>query len=227
MCESALHTTGEGEQLSHRVAAYVRERIIIEQPPAGQFLRTEMLATELGVSATPVREALMSLQSEGTVRWEPRRGFRVISFRDEDVRDLFRVQAYIAGELAARAALVLNTEAVGRLRQLQDQLAAAAERGVPATVEDINHEIHRRINKASGSPRLSSLLDQTVRYIPLTLLDTVEGWAHASVHDHSPVIDALGAGEAEAARAAMACHIDHIGELLIAHRQSARITPAP
>ncbi|MDN5748897.1 MAG: hypothetical protein L0H64_10355 [Pseudonocardia sp.] len=49
----------------------------------------------------------MILQSEGTVRWEPRRGFRVIPVARDDVRDLFAVQAFIAGELSARSAPIL------------------------------------------------------------------------------------------------------------------------
>ena len=77
---------GVSQQLSHRVATYVREGIMVGQFPAGEFLRTESLAADLRVSATPVREALMILQSEGSVRWEPRRGFRVVSVSDRDVQ---------------------------------------------------------------------------------------------------------------------------------------------
>ena len=106
---------GAHQQLSHKVAAYVREGIMAGQLPAGQFLRTESLAADLNVSATPVREALMILQSEGSVRWEPRRGFRVVSVSDQDVRDLFQVQAFIAGELAARAAQLLEALAIAGL----------------------------------------------------------------------------------------------------------------
>lgn len=216
---------GSSQQLSHKVADNVRERIVTGELPAGQFLRTDSLAAELGVSATPVREALMSLQSEGTVRWEPRRGYRVVSVNDQDVRDLFQVQAYIAGELAARAVSKLDAGALHQLSQLQDQLEAAAKNGDVTTVGELNDEIHRRINKASDSERLATLLKQTVQYLPLQFFGTVEGWAQASAHDHRPVFDALSADDAEAAREAMARHIRHIGELVIAHLQTHRIPP--
>ena len=207
-------------QLSHKVAAYVRERIMEGELTAGEFLRTESLAAELGISATPVREALMTLQSEGSVHWEPRRGYRVASIRGEDIRDLFLVQAYIAGELAARAAGVLDAEAVEQLRRLQAQLHEAADRGDLTLMDEINFEIHRRINKASDSPRLASLLKQTVQYLPFQFFGSVEGWVEAN--DHSAILDALPAGDAEAARKAMASHVRYVGDLVVAHLESRR-----
>jgi DNA-binding GntR family transcriptional regulator len=211
---------GANQQLSHRVATYVREGIMVGQFPAGEFLRTESLAADLKVSATPVREALMILQSEGAVRWEPRRGFRVVSVSDADVRDLFQVQAFIAGELAARAACKLDAAAVAGLRELQARLEAAADGGDVAAVDRVNHEIHRRINKSSSSARLASLLNQTVQYVPLRFFGAIDGWSHASAHDHSAIFDALDARDGDTARKAMSDHIVHVGNLLIAHRRA-------
>src|SRR5258708_38452827 len=65
------------QQLSHKVASYIRESIMVGRFEAGQFLRTETISEQMGVSHTPARAALMLLHSDGTVRWEPRRGFRV------------------------------------------------------------------------------------------------------------------------------------------------------
>ncbi|MCW2686636.1 MAG: ydhC [Mycobacterium sp.] len=209
-------------QLSHKVAAYIRESIMAGRFEAGEFLRTETIAEQMAVSHTPVREALVLLQSEGTLRWEPRRGFRVTLVTDQDVHDLFQVQAYIAGELAARAAQILDETAVRGLRQLQEQLGHAAESGDAAAVDAYNHEIHRRINKASPSNRLGILLEQTVKYVPLGFFGTIEGWSQASAHDHFAIFDAIEAGDAGAAREAMRAHIVHIGELLEEHLRTPR-----
>jgi DNA-binding GntR family transcriptional regulator len=209
-------------QLSHKVASYIRESIMAGRFEAGQFLRTETIAEQMGVSHTPVREALMLLQSEGTLLWEPRRGFRVTAVTDQDVHDLFQVQAYIASELAARAAQILDETAVRGLRQLQEQLGQAAESGDAAAVDAYNHEIHRRINKASPSNRLGILLNQTVQYVPLRFFGTIEGWSDASAHDHFAIFDAIEASDAGAAREAMRAHIVHIGELLEEHLRTHR-----
>ncbi|MBB3051119.1 DNA-binding GntR family transcriptional regulator [Prauserella isguenensis] len=208
---------GDKQQLSERVAAYVREGIMVGEFPPGEFVRTEHLAAQLGVSQTPVREALMILHSEGSVRWEPRRGYRVVALTGRDVRDLFQVQAYIAGELAARAAEHLTEAEIDRLGSLQDELTEAERTGETDLVDSLNHEIHRTVNKASGSARMASLLNLTVNYVPLRFFGTIEGWPSASAHDHAEILTALRARDPQAARTAMTAHIEHIGELLVAH----------
>lgn len=212
---SAPKPFGDRKQLSEDVAAHLRESIMAGELRASSFIRTEHVAAELGVSATPVREALMSLQSEGTIRWEPRRGFRVLPLSRQDVEDLFAVQAYIAGELAARAASLMDAADVDRLRTLQEELEEAARAGEASRVDALNHEIHRSINRISGAQRLTSLLGIAVNYVPRNYYGKIEGWAEASSHDHDPIFLALETGDAEAARAAMAEHIRHIGVLLV------------
>lgn len=204
-------------QLSEKVAAYVREAIMLGELHAHQFIRTERLAEELGVSATPVREALMILHSEGSVRWAPRRGFRVVPMTARDVHDLFDVQAYIAGELAARAVDSLSAEEIKRLDGVQDELEDAAHAGNTDLVDSLNHDIHRTINKASDATRMGMLLNLTVHYVPLHSFGKIEGWAEASAQDHSGIFDALNNRDAEGARKAMAEHIHHIGRLLVEH----------
>ncbi|HWN35899.1 MAG TPA: GntR family transcriptional regulator [Pseudonocardia sp.] len=218
---------GSARQLSERVAAYLREAIMVGELPASEFVRMEHVAARLGVSATPVREALMILQGEGAVRWEPRRGFRVVPLSRRDVDDLFAVQAHVAGELAARAAAALSAEQLDRLRAVQRALVAAAEAGELDRVGELNHEVHRTINRAAESPRLAAMLNLFVHYVPRTYYGQVAGWAEATTHDHAPVLDALAAGDPAAARDAMAEHIRHIGRLLIAHLARTGALPDP
>ena len=97
-----------GQRLNAQVVKKVRELIMSGTMPGDSRLRTEHLAEELGVSATPVREALMALAGEGMVSFEPGRGFRVLPMSRQDVLDLYDVQAYLSGELAARAAVNLT-----------------------------------------------------------------------------------------------------------------------
>ncbi|HWN35934.1 MAG TPA: GntR family transcriptional regulator [Pseudonocardia sp.] len=218
---------GSTRQLSERVAAYLREAIMVGELPASEFVRMEHVAARLGVSATPVREALMILQGEGAVRWEPRRGFRVVPLTRQDVDDLFAVQAHVAGELAARAARALSAGEVDRLRAAQDELVAAADRGELDRVGELNHELHRTVNRAARSPRLAAMLNLFVHYVPRTYYGQVDGWADATVRDHAPVLAALAAADPDAARDAMVEHIRHIGRLLIAHLERSGTLPAP
>src|SRR5260370_21439418 len=90
-------------QLSDEVASYVRELIMSGHLRSGEFVRQERIADELDLSATPVREGLLSLKGEGFVELKPRRGFAVAPLSAADIRDLFTAQALLAGELVSRA----------------------------------------------------------------------------------------------------------------------------
>lgn len=204
-------------QLSEKVASRIREAIMSGELGSPDFIRTEQLASDLGVSPTPVREALMVLASEGTVRWEPRRGFRVVPLSAQDVTDVFAVQAHLAGELAARAAEKLTDEQIADLQAIQKDSKAALAAGDVATTDRLNHEFHRIINSASGSTRLANMLRNIVQHVPLSSYAEVDGWTHASATDHVRVLRALRARDPEAARVAMTRHIVHCGDLLLAH----------
>ena len=209
-------SSGRHKQLSEKVANRLREAIMVGEIRPG-YLRTERVGEELGVSPTPVREALMILQAEGAVEWQPRRGFRLIPMTAGDVADLYDVQAYIAGELAARAAAILGPADVDRLEEIQAELEAAANAGQADLVDRLNHDIHRAINVASGSNRMTNLLQQTVRYVPLGFFARIEGWSSASANDHGDILKALRKGSKPMARKAMSEHIHHIGSLLLEH----------
>lgn len=208
---------GRGIQLSERVAARVREAIMLGHLTPLEFVRTERLAAELGVSQTPVREALMALSSEGSVKWEPRRGFRVVPVTAQDIHDLFDVQAYAAGELAARAAANLTDADIETLDQFQRDLVAAEARGDADEVVRLNHQFHRRINNAARSVRLANLLRSTVQHVPLSSYGSIEGWAQSSVHDHTPILEAMRSRDPEAARTAMSRHIRNTGDQLVTY----------
>ena len=204
-------------QLSEEVAAHLRERIMSGQVRPGEYLRLEHVAEELGISVTPVREALVALRGEGFVQLQPRRGFVVSPLSRVDVQDVFRVQADIAGELAARAAATVTDEQLARLTAIQAELDALHGRNAPVEQEALNHEFHRLINSVSESRKLAWFLATAVRYAPLSFYGEIAGWTRASHEDHHAVIDALREHDAEGARAAMHRHITHAGDLLVEH----------
>jgi len=205
------------QPLSEEVATHVRALIMSGALRTGEFVRLDRIAAELGVSATPVREALHALRGEGFLTFEPRRGFVVAPLSPQDVEDLFLVQADIAGELAARAARATSPEWLAELRELQSQLTTATDSGQADDVVEYNQLVHRHINLRAGSPKLEFLLSVAVRYVPQPFFTTIDGWLEASANDHDAVIAALEAGDAEAARTSMRQHILHAGKLLGDH----------
>lgn len=206
-------------QLSEEVAAHVRELVLTGQLRGGEFVRVEPVAEQLGISVTPVREGLLLLQGEGLLRLEPRRGFAVAPLTIGDLTDLFWVQAQLAGELAARAAVSLDDEQIVELGRLQDELIDALDAHDLDAVERHNHAFHRAINLAADAPKLQWFLRTATRYVPLRSYHRVSGWTEATRGDHVEVLSALRARDAEAARAAMIEHIQHTGRLLAEHAE--------
>jgi DNA-binding GntR family transcriptional regulator len=178
------------------------------------------VAQNLGISATPVREGLLELRSEGLVRLEPRRGFVVVPLTGDDIRDVFAGQALLAGELAARAVKHSDAESVGRLEQMHMDLETAAECGNHDELEELNFLFHRAVNMLAGSRKLAWLLGVSLCYVPARFHSTIEGWPAATVQDHREVLEAFRQGSTRAARSAMTRHIEHAGELLAVHVES-------
>ncbi|WP_185994585.1 GntR family transcriptional regulator [Nocardioides campestrisoli] len=204
-------------QLSDEAAAYVRELVLTGQLRAGEFVRVDRVAEQLEMSVTPVREGLLALRGEGFLELAPRRGFVVAELTEDDVRDLFWVQARLAGELAARATTRLTPAEVAELEELQATITRALEAGELDEVERSNHAFHRTINLAARSPKLAWFLRAATRYVPNRFYHRIGGWPDASRHDHAGLLDAIRARDAEGARRAMEEHIIHAGQLLVDH----------
>lgn len=208
-------------QLSQDVASYVRRRIFEGAYAAGDYVRLEQLAAELGVSVTPVREALLELRAEGLLAQQPHRGFMVLPVTGRDIADVSGVQAHVGGELAARAAATITAEQLARLVAIQSELEEAYRQQDHDRAVRLNHEFHRAVNVAADSPKLAQLMGQITRYAPEAVFPTVHGWPQQSVRDHRRVIDALERRDADRARAAMAEHfvagVAPLVEHLMAH----------
>jgi DNA-binding GntR family transcriptional regulator len=153
-------------QLSQVVATYVRELIISGRVRKGNFLRIESIATAMNISSTPVREGLLLLQLEGFVKLSPRRGFMVVGFSRQDVRDIFWAQAMLAGELAARAAEVITEGDCAQIRELMRVHKEAVAAGDEPRYTRLGHQFHRAINLAAKSPRLAIMLGTMTKQLP-------------------------------------------------------------
>ncbi|UNB52186.1 MULTISPECIES: GntR family transcriptional regulator [unclassified Mycolicibacterium] len=205
------------QRLSDIASDHVRELIVSGQLRPGEFIRPESIAEDLGISATPAREGLLQLQSEGFLDMVPRRGFSVSSLSESDIRDIYDAQALLGGELAARAAASRTPQTIASLKAVQKSLEHATASGNYDEVERLNHEFHAMIYRAGNSRRIRWLLKRTLAYAPRKFFAKVEGWPDASAADHRAIIEHLQAGDAERSRAAMADHIRHAGTLLAQH----------
>ena len=195
------------EQLPEMVSSYVRELIFTGAVAPGDFLRTEQVAAELGVSNTPVREGLLGLRNEGLVRLVPRRGFVVVPFDRADIHDLYWGASRLAGKLAARAATSHQEAHIDRAHMSIEQLRSALASGDLSSVSAASHEFHRQINLAADSDRLAAMLKSFVDNLPLRLYASIEAQLGDSLEAHQRIHEAIVRRDAAAANDLMAEHV--------------------
>lgn len=167
--------------------------------PPGSFIRLDETATELGVSVTPVREALLKLRGEGMVQLEPHRGHVVLPLTRQDIDDVFWVQATIAREVAVSATAHITDAEIDELDRINDSLATAVGTRDAETIAGIEFAFHRVFNHASQRIKLSWFLLNAARYMPALLYAADPKWGAAAVDNHRQLIDALRRRDATAA----------------------------
>jgi DNA-binding GntR family transcriptional regulator len=207
-------------RLSDEAATHVRDLILTGQLKGGEFIRPEAVADTLGISATPVREGLLQLQTEGLLQVAPRRGFIVSSLSSKDLRDGAHASALLGGELCARTASLATPSDISVLQDIQTRLEHAAEDGDLTGVEELNIQFHLTIYRIADAPAIYRLVETAVSRTPRPFYATVGGWPPATTRDHQAILKALRTSNNEAARKAMTSDIVRNGQLLARHLAS-------
>jgi DNA-binding GntR family transcriptional regulator len=215
----ASSTTQPRLQLKDEAATHIRELIVSGQVAPGELVRLAPLAERIGSSITPVREALLLLAQDGWVTQEPNRGFRVMIIRRRDVEDAYLVQAFVVGELAARAALVIDDDQIAALRLMDEEINAHTQDDA-GFLERANYDLHNAVYAVADSDRLTWFVRSASRFVPRRFWGMIPGWLEHNRSGHAPVIDALEAHDPAAARLAMSSHIEFAGQLLLRHLDS-------
>ncbi|OZC46738.1 GntR family transcriptional regulator [Rhodococcoides fascians] len=204
-------------QLSEEVAARLRAQIMSGVLGPGTFVRIDDTAADLGVSATPVREALVTLRGEGLVEQVPNRGYRVGELSREDIDDIFWLQGTIASKLARRAARVITDVQIEGLVGLNARLRDAVARADAQAVETCEFEFHRFINRVAGGKKLAWFLFGAIRYTPARLYASDPSWGEQSVRSHDALIAAFSRCDFDTVSELMRRQFADGAERLVAH----------
>jgi DNA-binding GntR family transcriptional regulator len=189
----ALRPGVEARLLHEDVVDKLRDLIVQGKLSAGTKLKERVLCEQLGISRTPLREALKYLASEGLVELLPNRGAIVTPLRAEHIQQTFVVLAALealAGELACRNA---SEEAIREIRALHFQMLAHHARGELAEYFRCNQDIHMKIVEAGGNEPLAQLyrgLNAHARRARYMANLSQERWDKA-VHEHEEILKAL------------------------------------
>lgn len=157
----------------------------------GTFIRLDETAAKLGVSVTPVREALLKLRGEGMVQLEPHRGHVVVPLSRQDIDDIFWLQAMIAKELAATATEHITDAEINNLEHINEALALAVASGESEVIATTEFAFHRAFNLPTGRIKLAWFLLHVARYMPLGVYAGDPGWGAVAVDNHRQLIAAL------------------------------------
>jgi DNA-binding GntR family transcriptional regulator len=199
---------GKSRTLTEEVYEEVRRRLLSGYWSPGAFIREADLATAMGVSRTPVREALGRLASEGWVERIPHRGFQVPQRSMEELLDLYPVlQALeaLAGELAFPR---LDEAGLREMEEANAAFEAALERNDTFAAVELNDRYHEVLSDHCGNPVLREMLKdireeiRRVEFVDfMKVLEEVGGGTRRKwVRQHQQVVDAVRLGDFEVAK---------------------------
>jgi DNA-binding GntR family transcriptional regulator len=216
--------SGEGSLVRNASVAateLIRSAIVDGRLHPGQRLKEEELARELGISRTPVREALLMLQAEGLVDASPNRGAKVRAHTAQDLDDLYQLRALLEGHAARRAASRLTDEAIASLHASCKRFGALLENDQTNLRELVKENVafHETILDGAGSVRLAAMVRNVIE-LPLVYRSYI--WyspeqQRISGHYHAQITRALEARDAERAEIIMKEHIFEARDHLVAH----------
>ncbi len=176
------------------------------------------LSEALGVSRTPVRDALLRLEEVGLIRFEARQGFRILLPDPREIADIFAVRLALESPAVARAATVCDAALTARLRDRMELLGAAAATGDEHTFAQHDLLLHDDILEAAANSRAREIIRSLRESTRLLGASTAE--RSRSLHEidseHLPIVSAIIANQPERAVDAMRSHLTTTGRLLVA-----------
>lgn len=184
--------------------------------PGTRMMEVE-LAEDMGVSRTPIREAIRKLEKEGLVTIEPRRGAYASQISTDDMIEILEVRQNMEGLAACMAAARMKPEQLKLIEEAEEAYNIAVEKGSTADMIFYDSKFHKLIVEASNNKTLLQLIEplqeMALRFRYLYYDDFKR--AENMPHEHQIIIDAIAKGDAEAAKEAADTHIRKLKELVI------------
>jgi len=200
--------------LATQAYEHIKAAIIAGDLIPGQLYSVSQFAALLGVSRTPVREALLALAAEGLLTMDRNRGFRVLPMSAHDVEEITQLRQMLEIPAIAQVARLQPPprEALRRAREIYADLQKAADEGNLLEFLALDRQFHLTLIDALGNKRLTRLVGELRDHMHLPGLRrlAISGQLHESGRDHLVLLEALEAGDADAAVACMERHLGRI-----------------
>lgn len=212
--ESILGSLSAQGSLRSRVTEVLREAMVAGELEPGQIYSAPALAERLGVSPTPVREAMMELAREGLVEALRHRGYRIHEFSEVTLEQIRELRELIEVPAVGRIAEAASAEDVSALRPLADELDRTAARGELQAFIAADMEFHLQLLGILGNQVLVEevrrLRGMSRLYGLRRLHEEREDALVATAHEHHELLDLVEAGDRAGAEALMGKHLGHV-----------------
>lgn len=217
------------KSIRETVTESLRTAIILGDLDEGRVYSAPSLAEALGVSATPVREAMMDLTREGLVSTVKNRGFLVSEMTPEDLEEHTQVRQLLEAPAMRAIAGKIPSDHYPALREIADRIVKGAADGDLQTYLQADRDFHGRLIEYTGNKHLARLTTQLRSQTRLKALRKLanEGVLVESAAEHHELLDLLEAGSADAAHDLTIKHIGHTSTLWATGDKSSQQEPAP
>jgi DNA-binding GntR family transcriptional regulator len=204
-----LQAFQERKSLGEHVFESLKHSIIRGKISPGEWLVESHIAETLGISRTPVREAIHKLEREGLIERQPRGGFTVLGLDRDDIEETFGIRSVLEGYAARLAAVKHEAQELKDLENKIDEFQKALDRKKMNRLPAINTEFHDLLYSLSKSPKLinmiNALRDQIYRYREMILKE--RKFATTSNLDHKNMLKYIRKRDAEGAERLVRDHI--------------------
>ncbi|MER5355230.1 GntR family transcriptional regulator [Kitasatospora sp. NPDC002551] len=203
------------ERLRDQVAHALRAALISGELRPGVVYSAPALAADFGVSATPVREAMLDLAREGLVEAVRNKGFRVTELTERDLDDFTEIRALIEVPTVGRVARTANADQLEALRPQAEAIVAAAGKQDLIGYLEADRQFHLDLLGLAGNTRLVEVVGDLRKRSRLYGLNRLaeRGELVSSAEEHLELLDLMIAGDAPAAESCMTRHLGHVRSL--------------
>jgi DNA-binding GntR family transcriptional regulator len=198
-----------------RVYAHVKQGVLERRYEGGILLTEGELAEAVGVSRTPVREALLRLEVEGLIKLYPKKGALVLPVSAQEIADVVETRLLVE-EHAARKAVPASSQLIARLEELLAEQKAHAAEGDLAAAAVTDRCFHAEIVRSGGNEILSRLYDQLrdrQLRMGVAVMHSHPDRIAKTLVEHEEILDALRSGNAEAAVGVVHRHVGWFSHL--------------
>ena len=181
------------QSLGGQIFNRIRDDILSGNYTPGEELKEATLGKQLGVSRTPVREALRQLDLEGLVEIAPNRGAKVIGISRKDVEDIYHMRARLEGLAARKAAEQIKEEELAELEEVILLSEFHVKKPESKQMVRLDGRFHEIMYRASGSRMLEHVLTDFLHYVKMARSHSVktEHRAQESVKEHKRILEAI------------------------------------